>query len=583
MSNKLDSKSLISDVLCEENFTLIQTLELYIKVACNLTIKMYKQLIPFFLTIFIIFHLAIAKNSTKISSNSKSSSINKDKKNDRLPNRKGSFTRDSIFDELLNNKAGPPRKKRVRTTYQNIHLSHPTFMVPGFKQPAFNPQVLQYQNPISYNYIYPGRILPSANHPGLLPIHHRTLPLSTYNPSSNPQNSALPFFPIPYLTHNIPHNFYTPAIYSNTQQQLVTPYFLFSKCAGLEDFPETISKLAAQFSTLDEDKNGLLSKDEWERDILKQIENTNSGINHRFVHSIFNQVDVDGNNKMDFTELLQAIEMEGVNKDGEINQIEFEFFWLKSQVSGGQPLIQDEETDVNRSGSDESRIDYIAFILLDLDENNRITYTEFLQLDLDRDGEVGYLEFYYFLSRLALENDAERIIETDNETEYISKWLKEAKKLPLKMLKLSFVTFDQADVDFNGDLDSLEYLRLKEKVIIAYSEESHKLLFDLNDLNGDGFITIEEEEALLSMAESEGEEEDASNETNFVKFGPYINENDELKPQARLMLRSDTNGDGKISKEEYIAQSEANIKCHINKNNIQLISDVLAFDMTISF
>ena len=75
------------------------------------------------------------------------------------------------------------------------------------------------------------------------------------------------------LTQNIPHNFYSPAIYSNTQQQSVTPYFLFSKCAGLEDFPETISKLAAQFSTLDEDKNGLLSKDEWERDILKQIEN----------------------------------------------------------------------------------------------------------------------------------------------------------------------------------------------------------------------------------------------------------------------------------------------------------------------
>ena len=581
MSNKLDSKSLISDVLCEENITIIQTLEVYIKLASNLAIKMYKQLIPFFLTIFIL-HLAIAKNSTKLSSSSKSSSINKDKKNDRLPNRKGSFTRDSIFDELLNNKAGPPRKKRVRTTYQNIHLSHPTFIVPGFEQSDFNPQVLQYQNPISYNYIYPGRILPSSYHPGVFSMHHKTLSSSTYNPSSYPQNSALPFLPIPYLAQNIPHNFYTPAIYSNTQQQIVTPYFLFSKCAGLEDFPETISKLAAQFSTLDEDKNGLLSKDEWERDILKQIENTNSGINHLFVHSIFNLVDVDGNNKMDFTELLQAIEMEGVNKDGEINQIEFEFFWLKSQVSGGHPLIQQEETDVKSGGSDESEIEHIAFNLLDLDENNRITYTEFLQLDLDRDGEVGYLEFYYFLSRLALENDTERIIETDDETEYISKWLKEAKKLPLKMLKLSFVTFDQADVDFNGDLDSLEYLRLKEKVIIAYSEESHKLLFDLNDMNGDGFITIEEEEALLSMAESENED-DTSNEANFVKFGPYMNENDELKPEARLMLRSDTNGDGKISKEEYIAQSEANIKCHINENNIQLISDVLAFDMTITF
>ena len=541
---------------------------------------MYKQLIPFFLTIFIL-QMVIAKNSTKISSNSKSSSINKDKKNDRLPNRKGSFTRDSIFDELLSNKAGPPRKKRVRTTYQNIHLSHPAFIVPGSKQPTFNPQVQQYQKPISYNYIHPGRILPSAYHPGVLPILHEALPLSTYNPSSYPQYAAMPVFPIPYLAQNTPHNFYSPSVYSNTQQHTVTPYFLFSKCAGLEDFPEIISKLAAQFSTLDEDKNGLLSKDEWESDILKQIENTNSGINHLFVHSIFNLVDMDGNNKMDFTELLQAIEMEGVNKDGEINQIEFEFFWLKSQVSGGYPLIQQEETDVNSGGLDESEIEHIAFKLLDLDDNNRITYTEFLQLDLDRDGEVGYLEFYYFLSRLALENDAERIIETDDETEYISKWLTEAKKLPLKMLKLSFITFDQADVDFNGDLDSLEYLRLKEKVIIAYSEESHKLLFDLNDMNDDGFITIEEEEALLSMAESEDEEE-ASNETNFVKFGPYVNENDEQKPEARLMLRSDTNGDGKISKEEYIAQSEANIKCHINKNNIQLISDVLAFDMTIT-
>ena len=74
------------------------------------------------------------------------------------------------------------------------------------------------------------------------------------------------------------------------------------------------------------------------------------------------------------------------------------------------------------------------------------------------------------------------------------------------MLKLSFITFDQADLDFNGGLDSLEYLRLKEGVIVAYSEESHKLLFDLNDMNGDGFITIEEEEALLSLAQSEEED-----------------------------------------------------------------------------
>merc|ERR1712038_830794 len=193
-------------------------------------------------------------------------------------------------------------------------------------------------------------------------------------------------------------------------------------------------------------------------------------------------------------------------------------------------------------------------------------------------------EFYYFLLRLSLDDGLQtsrKTVNGNNVEDYVSKWLNEANKLPLKMLKLSFTAFDQADADFNGGLDSLEYLRLKEGVIIAYSQESHKLLFDLNDMNGDGFITIEEEEALLKFAETEEEEEEES--TSFVKFGPYRNENHDQKAEPRLMLRSDTNGDGKISKAEYIAQSEANIKCHINQNNIQLISDVLSFDMTITF
>ena len=541
---------------------------------------MKKQIFILIITIFIL-DVVSAKNSTRDASDSKSSSSkNKEKNKDRLPNRKGSLTRDSIFEELLNDKAGPPRKKRVRTISQPIEPSYPSVALPELSKFHFYPQKSAYQYTYLNNHQYPGSVIPFPYQRLSLPIYYNQFPIPIYNPTSNPINPALHYTPILHSTQNVPSQSYQPTLYAGSQIPIVTPYYLFSKCAGLEDFPQTISKLAAQFSSLDEDNNGLLSQEEWERDILKQIEKTNSGINNLFVNSVFNLVDKDGNSAMDFTELLQAVEMEGVNKDGEINQIEFELFWLKIQVSGGNPLVIP-ETESSNSVLDDSKIMDIAFKLLDLDGSNQITYTEFLQLDLDRDGMVGFLEFHYFLSRLALEDGVNGVGESDDENLYILQWLKEAKKLPLKMLKLSFITFDQADLDFNGGLDSLEYLRLKEGVIVAYSEESHKLLFDLNDMNGDGFITIEEEEALLKFAETEEEQEEQS--TSFVKFGPYRNENYDQKAEPRLMLRSDTNGDGKISKEEYIAQSEANIKCHINQNNIQLISDVLSFDMTITF
>ena len=459
-------------------------------------------------------------------------------------------------------------------------LSYPSAALPELSKFNFYHQKLAYQYTYLNNHQYPGSVIPFPYQRLSSPIYYNQFPITIYNPTSNPINPVLYSNPILHSTQKVPSQSYPPKLYAGSPTPIVTPYYLFSKCAGLEDFPQTISKLAAQFSSLDEDNNGLLSQEEWERDILKQIEKTNSGINNLFVNSVFNLVDKDGNSAMDFTELLQAVEMEGVNKDGEINQIEFELFWLKIQVSGGNPLVIPEMESSN-SILDDSKIMDIAFKLLDLDGSNQITYTEFLQLDLDRDGMVGFLEFYYFLSRLALEDGVNGVGENDDENLYILQWLKEAKKLPLKMLKLSFITFDQADLDFNGGLDSLEYLRLKEGVIVAYSQESHKLLFDLNDMNGDGFITIEEEEALLKFAETEEEEEEES--TSFVKFGPYTNENHDQKAEPRLMLRSDTNGDGKISKAEYIAQSEANIKCHINQNNIQLISDVLSFDMTITF
>ena len=52
--------------------------------------------------------------------------------------------------------------------------------------------------------------------------------------------------------------------------------------------------------------------------------------------------------------------------------------------------------------------------------------------------------------------------------------------------------------------------------------------------------------------------------------------------KQNIIHPADTNGDGKISKEEYIAQTEASITCRISENNIQLISDILSFDMAIS-
>merc|ERR1712080_93044 len=102
-------------------------------------------------------------------------------------------------------------------------------------------------------------------------------------------------------------------------------------------------------------------------------------------------------------------------------------------------------------------------------------------------------------------------------------------------------------------------------------------------MDGDGFTTVEEQEALLALAQKQEEKEDQDS-SNLVKFGEFRNKSSDRKEGfPRLILNSDTNGDGKISKEEYIAQSEANISCHISGNNIQLVCDVLSFDMTINF
>jgi len=319
-----------------------------------------------------------------------------------------------------------------------------------------------------------------------------------------------------------------------------------------------------------------LSQEEWERDILKQLENTNSGVNKMFVEAVFNLVDNDANYAMDFTELLEVADVVRANKDGAINQLEFELFWLKAEISGAKPLLSNNSL----GGTQNLKVMTSAFNLLDENHDDSFTYTEFLQLDLDRDGEVGFLEFYYFLFRLSFDVNAKNdaiVKDKIDTTDYVSEWLKEANRLPLKMLKLSFTKFDQADIDFNGALDSLEYLRLKESVIIAYSQESHKLLFDLNDINGDGYITVDEHEALASLAQKEVNES-----SGHVKFGEFRKKEDYSKDFPRVILNSDTNGDGKISKEEYIAQTEASIKCIITENNIQLISDILSFDMAIS-
>ena len=106
---------------------------------------MNKQIVILIITLFIL-NFVSAKNSTRVASDSKSSSSkNKEKNKDRLPSRKGSFTRDSIFEELLNDKAGPPRKKRVRTISQPIALSYPSVALPELSKFNFYPQKSAYQ------------------------------------------------------------------------------------------------------------------------------------------------------------------------------------------------------------------------------------------------------------------------------------------------------------------------------------------------------------------------------------------------------------------------------------------------------
>ena len=533
--------------------------------------------------IYLVFVLLIlkevySKNSTKASSSSNPLAGTSNKKNsNRLPNRQGSWTRDPIFGELLNKKGGPPRKKRVRTTYNTYPdlEAHSTVDAKPFMHSFL------YSNPVFHGY---------SN-------QLRTIPFSPQH--IQPQTIQRPvlgnaFIPRPYLSPHLTSSSVYPSTYTEARHILsptrwptiylrkplaVTPYYLFSKCAGLSEFPQTLSKLAAQFSVLDTDHNGLLSQTEWENDIIQQLESTKSGVNKLFVQSVFRLVDKDSNSAMDFTELLEATDVGGVNNDGMISRLEFEMFWLKAQLSGARPFLESDS--VTTTGATNLNVMLLAFNLLDEDEDNLFTYTEFLQLDLDRDGEVGSLEFYYFLYRVSYDKK----VHTDNvgklrdkgETDYVSVWLKEANRLPLKMLKVSFTKFDQADIDFNGALDSLEYLRLKESVIIAYAQESHKLLFELNDMNDDGFITVEEQEALAALGKSQVDEE-----SDLVKFGEFRKKEYNKNEFPRLILNSDTNGDGKISKEEYIAQTEASITCRISENNIQLISDILSFDMAIS-
>lgn len=620
---------------------------------------MYKSFI-ILIAVFFILNQTHAKNSTKSSPNSKPSiRVTKQKDQNRLPNRQGSLTRDPIFAELLNNKPGPPRRKRVRTILPTPDLSFPSVLIPNWHAAPFartQMSDLLYYNPyidhsrkkdmnnknqngkgsnqkkdmkkkdqnrlpnrqgtFSQDPIFgelsnknkgPPRRKRVEKKRMVVPAFHLSVPTMSY---PNWHGHPLMGTPISYFPYS--NQYYnewraTPLPYQRMQMEMPPPIrptghvlysapissqprYLFSKCAGLEEFPQTLSKLAAQFGTLDENHDGILSQSEWERDILKQLENTKSGISKMFVHSVFDLVDKDGNSAMDFYELLRVADLGEENKDGAINRVEFELFWLKTEVSGGKPLLQSTSSESAGGGTSDLNVMSAAFDLLDLDKNNKFSYTEFLQLDLDRDGEIGFLEFYYFLLRLSLDDGLTIPSENAGDNigaDYVSKWLKEANKLPITMLKLSFTSFDQADADFNGGLDSLEYLRLKEGVIIAYSQESHKLLFDLNDMNGDGFITVEEKEALLSLAQKQEEEiqkKTQEEESDMVKFGEYRHHSSNRKEGLpRLILNSDTNGDGKISKQEYIAQSEANMRCHINENNIQLVSDVLSFDMTITF
>ena len=93
---------------------------------------MYKVFV-IILAVFFILNQTHAKNSTNSSPNSKPSNrVTKQKDQNRLPNRQGSFTRDPIFAELLNNKPGPPRRKRVRTILPLPDFSFPSMLVPNW-------------------------------------------------------------------------------------------------------------------------------------------------------------------------------------------------------------------------------------------------------------------------------------------------------------------------------------------------------------------------------------------------------------------------------------------------------------------
>ena len=503
------------------------------------------------MTFVILNHTSAMKNRNSTNSNSKSSStgIKKQKHQNHLPNRHGSLTRDPIFGELIKDKAGPPRKKRVRTilpsiAFHNTGAFMPHMLVHHIRyNPMFNqPYAYRYTRPTTLPFPYPRmptKILPwIRSMKGYQTMYSSPASLAGYQPVTHVQSPTI-----------------------------ATPYYLFSKCAGLQEFPETLTKLAAQFSSLDKDGNGLLSKLEWEHDILKQLKNTNTGVNEMFVDSTFKLVDKDGNNAMDFAELLEVSDR---NQDGVINELEFELFWLKIELSEQKPFVKD----ISSALIAKIGIMALAFQHLDGDNNQRVKYTEFLQLDLDRDGEVSQLEFYYFLFRLSFDETMVDGGNVNDETEYVSQWLKEANKLPLKMLKLSFTSFDRVDMDFNGGLDNLEYLRLKENLIIAYTQESHKLIFDLNDVNNDGFITIEEQKTLQELTLEEVD-------PNEVRFEDNRSKTPNKKEFAKLISSADANKDGKISKEEYILETETIIKCSITDDAIQLNSDILSFHMRI--
>ena len=95
---------------------------------------------------------ASAKNSTKTRLHSNAPPrITKEKDHNRLPNRKGSLTQDPIFDELLNNKPGPPRRKRVRTFSPISKVSFPSGLIPTWPVAASGGTQMLYQ---LYLYLY---------------------------------------------------------------------------------------------------------------------------------------------------------------------------------------------------------------------------------------------------------------------------------------------------------------------------------------------------------------------------------------------------------------------------------------------